>query len=142
MVRVTSSATAPSIARIWIGAMSKDEPTTIAAEHREHQRRAAALERLLGGLVEIDEVDVGGEAADVVGRALEQQRVADPHHHVVELAADVLVPPVHRQRIDAVAAPQPEAAERAADQPAVGQDQRLDGGRALASRPGRAASPC
>ena len=46
MVRVTSSATTPSIARIWIGARSNDEQNTIAAEHQQHQRRAPALERL------------------------------------------------------------------------------------------------
>ncbi len=125
MVRVTSSATAPSIARIWIGASSIAEQNTMAPSTSSTSGRAPALERLGGGLAQVDQIHVGGEPADVVRRTLEQQRVADPDHHLVELAADVLAAAVHRERIDAVAAAQAQAAERPADEAAFGQDQRL-----------------
>ena len=99
------------------------------------KRRPPALEGAVGRLVDVDEVDVERQAADVVGRAFEQQRVADPHHDLVELAADVLVAPVHGERIDAVAPAQAQAAERAADELAVGHDQRLDHRRPLRADP-------
>jgi hypothetical protein len=51
---------------------------------------------------------------DVGGRAFEEQRVAHAHHQVVELAADILVPAMHRQRVDAVAAAQAQIAKAAA----------------------------
>jgi hypothetical protein len=75
--------------------------------------------------VQFGQIHIVGEAADVVGVALQQQRVADADHHVLQLDRRLLVAPVHRQRIDAIAPPQPQLAQRAADQQAAGRDQRL-----------------
>ena len=128
--RATSRSTTPSSASTWIGATSRAASPTTAHEHEHHQRRPLAPVRPLRGLGHVDEIDVRGQAPDVLGRALEQQRVAHAHRHLVELAPDVLVPAVDRQRVDAVAPAQAQRAQRAPHQPAARRDQRLHGRRA------------
>ena len=52
---------------------------------------------------------------DILRRALQEQRVADAHHEVIELAADILAPAMHGQRVDAVAPSEAQIAKAAAD---------------------------
>ena len=80
------------------------------------------------GFRHVAEVHVGRQALDVGGRAFKQQRVAHADHDVVDLAADVAVAPVDRQRIDAVAPPQAHRAHPPTDHAAIGRDENLDGG--------------
>ena len=76
---------------------------------------------------EIRKVHVGGEATDIIIRALKQQRVPNTHHDVIKLAAEVSAAPMDRHRIDAVAPPEPELPERVANHAAAGKDEGFDG---------------
>jgi hypothetical protein len=80
----------------------------------------------LGRGGDVDKLHVRGEPLDILGRALEKQRVADAHHEVVELPPDILVPAVHGQRVDPVAAAQAQIAEAAAHHARARRDQDLD----------------
>ena len=76
---------------------------------------------------DIDHIHLARQALNILGRAFKQKRIANPHHKIVKLAADILVPPVHGQRINPVAPPQAHAAKRAAHHLAARRDQNLDG---------------
>ncbi len=58
---------------------------------------------------------------------LQQQRVTDPHHQRVQMGTDILVAPVRRQHIDAIAPPQAQRAQRTPDHLAARCDQYLHG---------------
>ena len=73
----------------------------------------------------IDHVHIRREPLDIGRCAFEQERVAHLDRQVIELP-DILVPPVHRQRIDTVSPPQPHCTQLAPHHPAARGDQHLD----------------
>ncbi len=96
-----------------------------ARQHAKGNRRLVAAIGLHRRLRDIDKVHVGGQTLNILGRAFQQQGITDHHHQIVQLAADILVPPMHRQRIDAVTAAQAKLPQRPPDHAAAGRDQHL-----------------
>ncbi len=86
-----------------------------AQQHADGNRGLTAPVGLDRGMRDIDQFHVGGQTLDILGRAFQKQCVANAHDQIVQLPADVLVPPMHRQRIDAVAPPQAHRTKRPAD---------------------------
>ena len=80
------------------------------------------------GFGHIHKVQIIRHAPDVFGCAFDEQRVTDAHDQFVQLPPDILIPPMHGQRINAVAPPQAHCTEAATHHLADRGDQHLDCG--------------
>jgi len=74
----------------------------------------------------VNHIHLNRKALDIFGRTLKQQRIAHAHHQIIKLPSDVLVAAVNRQRINAVAPPQTQRPQRAANHLAPGRNEHLD----------------
>ena len=79
-------------------------------------------------MTDIDHLHIGRQPLNVLRGPFEQQRIANLDDQFIQLTPDVLVPAVHRQRIDTIPPAQPHGPQRTPYHPASRCDQHLDGG--------------
>ncbi len=75
---------------------------------------------------DIHQIGICRQSGNVIGRTFQKQRIAHAHDQIVKLGSNVLVAPVNRQNVDAIAPPKPELPERTTDQRRPGRNQHLD----------------
>ena len=97
-----------------------------ADQHGDNNRGLAAAKGPFFGMGDVNQVHVGGQTLNILHRALQQQCIANAHHQIIQLAANVLIAAVGGQHINRIATAQAQFAQTAAHHLAIGGNQHLD----------------